>query len=98
MHRLDAAHLYRLALEKAPAGSQLYGRAEEGVLFRDIAGVIGKHLDPPVVSISREEADAHFGFLGAIVALDIPSVLPGSSVQTRGLLGWRPVHPPHHGP
>ncbi|WAH36023.1 SDR family oxidoreductase [Alicyclobacillus dauci] len=93
VHRLDAAHLYRLALEKAPAGSRLHGRAEEGVPFRDIAGVIGKHLNLPVVSISREEADAHFGFLGAIAALDIPSIFPGSSVQTQELLGWQPVHP-----
>ena len=93
VHRLDAAHLYRLALEKAPAGSRLSGRAEEGVPFRDIAGVIGKHLNLPVVSISREEADAHFGFLGALAALDIPSIMPGSSAQTKELLGWRPVHP-----
>lgn len=93
VHRLDAAHLYRLALEKAPAGSLLYGRAEEGVPFRDIANVIGKHLDLPVVSISREEADAHFGFLGTIAALDIPSVLPGLTEQTRRLLDWQPIQP-----
>ena len=93
VHRLDAANLYRLALEKAPAGSQLKGRAEEGVPFRDIAEVIGKHLNLPVVSIAREEADTHFGFLGALAALDIPSMIPGSSAQTRELLGWQPVHP-----
>lgn len=93
VHRLDAAHLYRLALEKAPAGSRLYGRAEEGVPFRDIAEVIGKQLNLPVVGISQEEADAHFGFLGAIAGLDIPSILPGSGVETKQLLGWRPVHP-----
>jgi nucleoside-diphosphate-sugar epimerase len=93
VHRLDAANLYRLALEKAPAGSRLSGRAEEGVPFHEIANVIGKHLDLPVVSISREEADAHFGFLGALAALDIPSVLPGSNEQTRELLGWQPVNP-----
>jgi nucleoside-diphosphate-sugar epimerase len=93
VHRLDAAHLYRLALEKAPAGSRLYGRAEEGVPFRDIANVIGKHLNVPVLSIPREEADAHFGFAGAIAALDIPSVMPGSTAQTRELLGWETVHP-----
>jgi nucleoside-diphosphate-sugar epimerase len=93
VHRLDAAHLYRLAIEKAPAGSRLNGRAEEGVPFRDIAEVIGKHLNLPVVSILREEADAHFGFLGALAALDIPSVIPGSNARTRELLGWQPVHP-----
>ena len=93
VHRLDAANLYRLALEKARAGSRLIGRAEEGVPFRDIAEVIGKHLNLPVVSITREEAEAHFGFLGALAALDIPSMIPGSSAETRELLGWRPVHP-----
>ncbi|WDZ55897.1 SDR family oxidoreductase [Paenibacillus polymyxa] len=72
VHRLDAAHLYRLALEKAPAGSRLNGVADEGVPFRDIASVIGKQLNVPVVSISREEADTHFGFLSTLAALDIP--------------------------
>ena len=93
VHRLDAANLYRLALEKAPSGSRLYGRAEEGIPFRDIANVIGKHLNIPVVSIPREEVDAHFNFLGAIARLDIPSVMPGATAQTRELLGWKPVHP-----
>ena len=90
IHRLDAAHLFRLALEAAPAGSQLDGVGDEGVPFRDIAEVIGRHLNLPVVSISREEADAHFGaFLGAVAARDFPR----SSVRTQELLGWRPVHP-----
>ena len=90
VHRLDAAHLYRLALESAPAGSRLDGVGDEGVPFRDIADVIGRHLNLPVVSISREEADAHFGpFLGAVAVLDRPR----SSAQTQELLGWRPVHP-----
>ncbi len=90
VHRLDAARLYRLALESAPAGSRLDGVGDEGVPFRDIASVIGRHLNLPVVSISREEADAHFGsFLGAVAALDSPR----SSAQTQELLGWRPVHP-----
>ncbi len=90
VHRLDAAHLYRLALESAPAGSRLDGVGDEGVPFRDIASVIGRHLNLPVVSISREEADAHFGsFLGPVAARDIPR----SSAQTQELLGWRPVHP-----
>jgi len=90
VHRLDAAHLFRLALEAAPAGSQLDGVGDEGVPFRDIAEVIGRHLNLPVVSIYREEADAHFGaFLGVVAARD----LPRSSVRTQELLGWRPVHP-----
>lgn len=93
VHRLDAATLFRLALEEAPAGSRLYGRAEDGVPFRDIATVIGRHLNLPVVSISREDAEAHFGFLDAIAAIDIPMVFPGSGEETRHLVGWRPVHP-----
>ena len=90
VHRLDAACLYRLALESAPAGSRLDGVGDEGVPFRDIASVIGRHLNLPVVSISREEANAHFGsFLGAVAAADRPR----SSARTQELLGWRPVHP-----
>lgn len=89
VHRLDAARLFRLALESAPAGSRLDGVGDEGIPFRDIANVIGHHLNVPVVSITREEADAHFGFLGRIAALDIPR----SSIQTQELLNWRPVHP-----
>ena len=87
VHRLDAAYLYRLALEKAPAGSRLNGVADEGVPFRDIAGVIGKQLNVPVISISREEAVAHFGFISTLASLDIPR----SSAATQELLGWRPV-------
>lgn len=89
VHRLDAAHLYRLALEKAPAGSRLNGIADEGVPFRDIASVISRHLNIPLVGIPREEADAHFGFLGTLAALDIPR----SSVATQELLGWSPIQP-----
>ncbi len=90
VHRLDAAHLYRLALESAPAGSRLNGVGDEGVPFRDIASVIGRHLNLPVVSISREEAGSHFGpFLDRVAAIDFPR----SSTQTQELLGWRPVHP-----
>jgi len=90
VHRLDAAHLYRLALESAPAGSRLDGVGDEGVPFRDIASVIGRHLNLPVVSISHQEAEAHFGtFLGTVAAVDRPR----SSALTQELLGWRPVHP-----
>jgi nucleoside-diphosphate-sugar epimerase len=88
VHRLDAARLFRLALEAAPAGSKLDGVGDEGIPFRDIANVIGRHLNLPVVSITREEAEDHFGFLGPIAALDIPR----SGVQTQELLNWRPVH------
>jgi nucleoside-diphosphate-sugar epimerase len=89
VHRLDAANLFRLGLEKAPAGSVLHGIGEEGVPFRDIAAAIGRHLDVPVVSISPEEAEAHFGFLAAFVPRDNPT----SSAKTQELLGWRPTHP-----
>jgi len=92
VHRLDAAHLYRLALEKAPGGSRLSGRGDEGVPFRDIAGVIGRKLGLPVRSIPRDQAEAHFGFLGRVAAADIPAA-HGSSEETRKLLDWRPVHP-----
>ena len=93
IHRLDAANLYRLAIEKAPAGSYLTGRDEEGIPFRDIASIIGKYLNMPVVSISREEANAHFGFLGLLATFDIPSIMPGNAVQTKEILGWSPKHP-----
>lgn len=89
VHRLDAAHLYCMALEKATAGSRLDGVADEGVAFLDIATVIGQHLNVPVVSISQDQAQDHFGFLGALAALDIPR----SSQSTQQQLGWQPVHP-----
>ncbi|TRZ38486.1 SDR family oxidoreductase [Niallia circulans] len=89
IHRLDAAHLYRLALEKAPAGSYIDGVADEEVPFRDIATVIGKQLNVPIASISQEEAAEHFGFLGTLAALDIPR----TSTKTQELLGWQPVQP-----
>jgi len=89
VHELDAAHLYRLALEAAPAGSRLHGAGDEGVPFRDIAEAIGRHLNLPAVSIPAEQADAHFGFLGALVTLDNPT----SSAVTQRLLGWQPAHP-----
>ncbi len=89
VHRLDAAHLFRLALESAPAGSRLHGVADEGVPVREIAGVIGRRLDVPVVSVPVEEAGEHFGFLGNFFSLDSPA----SSTLTQQRLGWRPVQP-----
>jgi nucleoside-diphosphate-sugar epimerase len=88
VHTLDAAHMYRLALEKAPAGTRLHGVADEGVPFRDIAGVIGRHLNVPTVSISAQEA-GHFGFLALFAALDNPT----SSALTQKVLDWHPERP-----
>ncbi len=89
VHRLDAAHLFRLALETAPAGSVLHAIADEGVPIRAIAEVIGRHLDLAVVAISPEDAGEHFGWLGGFLAADSPA----SSTLTRELLGWHPTHP-----
>ena len=89
VHRLDAAHLFRLAVESAPAGARLHGVAEEGIPVRAIAEVIGRQLNVPVESIPTERAAEHFGFLGAFFALDCPA----SSTLTQELLGWRPVQP-----
>jgi nucleoside-diphosphate-sugar epimerase len=89
VHRLDAAHLFRLALEKAPAASVLHGVADEGIPVRDIAEVIGRQLDLPLGAISPEDAGEHFGWLAAFLAAD----LPASSALTRERLGWNPVHP-----
>jgi nucleoside-diphosphate-sugar epimerase len=89
VHRLDSAHLFRLALENAPAGSTLHAVADEGVPIRDIAEVIGRHLNVPVVSISPEDAGAHFTWLAGFLAADSPA----SSTLTRELLGWHPTQP-----
>lgn len=89
VHRLDAARLFRLALEQAHAASVLHGVAEEGVPVRAIAEVIGRHLNLPVVSVAREEAAEHFGWLAGALAADAPA----SSTLTRDLLGWQPTQP-----
>ena len=89
VHQLDAAHLFRLALEEAPAGTPLHEIGDEDVPTRDIADVIGRDLNLPVVNISREEADSHFGFLGTLFSLDIPA----SSTLTQKLLDWHPAEP-----
>jgi nucleoside-diphosphate-sugar epimerase len=89
VHRLDAAHLFRLALEKAAAGARYHGVAEEAIAFRDIAAVIGKRLSVPLVGKSPEEAAAHFGWFAHFAALDCPA----SSRLTRERLDWRPAQP-----
>jgi nucleoside-diphosphate-sugar epimerase len=89
VHRLDAAHLFHLALESAPTGSRLHAVGDEGVPVREIAGVIGRRLGVPVVALSVEEAGEHFGFIGPIFSLDCPA----SSTLTQQRLGWRPVQP-----
>ena len=89
VHRLDAAHLYRLALEKGTAGASYHGVADEGVPTREIAEVIGRHLNVRVVSKSREEAADHFGWIAHFFGVDAPA----SSAQTQERLGWRPVQP-----
>ncbi len=89
VHRLDAAKLYRLALEQAPAGSIFHAVANEGVPFREIAEAIGRRLSLPVKSISSEESVNHFGGpLGQLVATDIPA----SNALTQERLGWQPSH------
>ena len=89
VHRLDAAHLYRLVLEKGAAGATYHGVADEGVPCREIAGIIGRHLNVPVVARSKDEASDHFGWIAHFFGLDAPA----SSAQTRERLGWRPSQP-----
>ncbi len=88
-HRLDAAHLYRLALEKGSAGARYNAVAEEGIPLREIAEVVGRGLNVPIVSKSHEEAAEHFGWLAHFVGADVPA----SSALTQQRLGWRPTGP-----
>jgi nucleoside-diphosphate-sugar epimerase len=89
VHTLDAARLYRLALEAAPAGSRVHAAAEEGIPFRSIAEAVGRGLGVPAKSISTEEMGGVLGdFLGMIAQLDNPT----SSARTREILGWKPTH------
>jgi nucleoside-diphosphate-sugar epimerase len=89
VHRLDAARLFRLALESAPAGTRLHAIGDEGIAVRDIAGVIGRHLGLPATAVAPEKAVDHFGWLGAFFSLDVPA----SSAITSELLGWQPTRP-----
>jgi nucleoside-diphosphate-sugar epimerase len=88
VHRLDAANLYRLALEKGRAGSVFHAVGDEGVPTREIAQVIGRHLDVPVVSVSPDDAGDHFGWMGAFYPVDRPA----SSALTQERLSWEPTH------
>ncbi|MBV9792978.1 MAG: SDR family oxidoreductase [Actinobacteria bacterium] len=89
VHRLDAASLFRLAVEQAPARSVLHAVADEGVALRDIAEVFSRHLNVPLVSVTPEQAPERFGFLAGFIGLDSPA----SSTITRELVGWQPTHP-----
>jgi nucleoside-diphosphate-sugar epimerase len=90
VHRLDAARLFRIALEQAPAGTLLNAVGDEGVPFLEIAENVGRHLDVPVKSLTPEEATAHFGPAFAIFAqFDAPA----SGAVTQERFGWRPVEP-----
>ena len=88
-HVLDVARLYRLALEKAEAGSRYHAVAEEGIPMREIAEVIGKGLKVPVTSLAPEEVQGHFGWLAMFAGLDMPAL----SAQTRERLKWEPTGP-----
>jgi hypothetical protein len=85
---LDAALLYRLALEKAAAAARYNAVGEEGIPLREIAGSIGRGLKLPVVSLSPEKVGEHFGWLSMMVGIDMPA----SSAKTQEWLGWRPSH------
>jgi nucleoside-diphosphate-sugar epimerase len=89
VHRLDAAHAYRLALERGAAGGPYHAVAEEGLLFKDIAAAIGRHLNVPVVTKSAAEAAGHFGWFAAFAAINMAA----SSERTGKLLGWEPRQP-----
>ena len=89
VHRLDAAHLYRLVLDKGSPGARYHGIAEEGVPFREIAGVIGRRLNLAIVSKTPEEATEHFGWFAHFAAIDNQA----SSQRTREQLGWQPKQP-----
>lgn len=89
VHRRDAARLFRLALEQGVAGASYHGVGDEGIAHRDLAAVIGRHLNVPVMSKSAEEADAHFGWIARFAGLDMAA----SSTLTQQWLDWHPTKP-----
>jgi nucleoside-diphosphate-sugar epimerase len=89
VHRLDAARLYRLALERGAAGERYHAADEEGVPFRDIANAIGKGLSLPIVAATGNEITDHFGWFAGFAAMDMAA----SSAWTRKRLNWTPTHP-----
>ncbi|MBS7813263.1 SDR family oxidoreductase [Roseococcus pinisoli] len=89
VHRLDAARLYRLALERGVESGPYHAVDDEGVPFREIVEVIGRRLGVPVVSLSPDEAAGHFGWFAKFAGMDVPS----SSAGTRAALGWQPEQP-----
>ncbi|HTS97873.1 MAG TPA: SDR family oxidoreductase [Streptosporangiaceae bacterium] len=88
-HTLDVGHLFRLALEDAPAGTRWHAAGDEGIPMREIAQSIGDHLGVPGASIPVDRLEAHFGFLAALIGLDNPV----TTLATRRILRWEPVHP-----
>ncbi|HEX3790995.1 MAG TPA: SDR family oxidoreductase [Pseudonocardiaceae bacterium] len=89
VHTLDAAHLYRVALEQAPAGTRLHGVGDEGVPFRQLAETIGRNLGVPTKAIPADRAQDQFGAFAWLAAMDIPA----ANARTRRLVDWQPVHP-----
>ncbi|GAB3705757.1 SDR family oxidoreductase [Spirosoma flavus] len=89
VHRLDAAKLFRLALEKGATGARYNAIGDEGIPLREIAEVIGRHLNVPVVSISPEEAASHFDWMSRFITFDSPA----TCTKTKADLGWEPIHP-----
>jgi nucleoside-diphosphate-sugar epimerase len=88
VHRLDAARLFRLVLEKGSTGARYHGIGDAGVPTREIAEVIGRGLEVPVVSKSQEQAAEHFGWMGLFFGMDVVA----SCAITQQTLGWRPTH------